>query len=83
MPTCFRAGRVSVGSSIDNGGHMKITTAISVWLATRPARRGERGATAVEYAIMVAVAAALLTAVIGALLDAMGIAFDNGFDNLR
>jgi Flp pilus assembly pilin Flp len=74
--------RVSVPLSIDNGGHMKITTAISAWLMTRAARRGERGATAVEYGIMIAAVAAVLIFTIDALMDGLGNAFDQSIDNI-
>jgi Flp pilus assembly pilin Flp len=74
--------RVSVVSSIDNGGNMKITTAMSVWLAIRSARRGERGATVVEYGLLIAGVAVVLIFTIDALMDGMGNAFDETVDNI-
>lgn len=49
-------------------------------LTTR--RQGERGATTVEYGILVAAVAAVLIFGIDALLDAMNRAFDNTVDNI-
>jgi Flp pilus assembly pilin Flp len=74
--------RVSVTLSIDNGGNMKITTAISVWLMTRAARRGERGATVVEYGLLIAGVAVVLIFTIDALMDGMGGAFDRTVDGI-